>query len=348
MTPSLLVDITSYKDYFLVISGARANRVLTVLDKELRFIFEEEFAGVDMWEAGFHIDETASQVLITVTTSETFPLESTIYQGFNTLWYKLSETADGFRLDQIDQWERSDIKFIKSKPDGDERIWVCLRDLNAINQLGNKGKRTSFGIAKTSGLEIPEFKYVQSNEHNYLSQSFDFEVTASDILLSGIGRISHDVPTLVRISRNRKNMEFYEVGLPLKKLHNFRDTVIKRVDDRLYAYFWITSDEYCKKYRFEIYAVEINERLSQSTFIKALDADFAHPFHWNESGKVAFTIGQGESPCLVGRIGDKGAITDIEELQVARPVLITDSDEVVALIDNGNKGMITMPAGKHA
>ena len=348
MTPSLFVDMTSYKDYFLLISGAYGNRVLTVLDRELGIVSEHEFSGIEMWEEEFHIDEAASKVLISVTTSETFPIESKTYQGFHTLWYELNETVDGFQLNQIDQWERSDIKQIKSKPDGDERVWVCLRDLSALNQLGNRMPRTSFGIARTSGLEVPEFEYAQSNEHNYLSQNFDFEVTPSDILLSGIGTISHDVPTLLRISRDRKNMEFFEVDLPLKKLHNFRDTVIKRADDRLYAYFWITSDEYCKKYRFEIYAVDINERLSKSTFTKALEADFAHPFRWNNSGKVAFKVGMGESPCLLGRIGDKGVITDIEELEVARPVHLSDSDEVVALLDNGNKGMITMPAGRHA
>jgi hypothetical protein len=346
MTPSLLASITSYKDYFLVISGTYGDRVLTVLDRELGIVSELDFSGVQMWEEAFHIDEAASKVLISVTTSDTFPIESKTYQGFHTLWYELNETADGFQLDQIDQWERSDIKYIKSKPDGDERVWVCLRDLSALNQLGNWLPRTSIGIAYTTGLEVPEFKYAQSNEHNYLSQSFDFEVTASDILLSGIGRVSHDVPTLVRISRNRKNMEFLQVDLPLRKNHEFRDTVFKRVNGQLFAYFWIVATGSCKKYRFEIYAIEINDRLSQSTFIKALDADFAHPFRWNNSGKVAFNVGMGKSPCLVGRIGDKGVITDIEELEVARPVHISDSDEIVALLDDGDKGMITMPAGK--
>ena len=348
MTPSLFVDMTSYKDYFLLVSGTYGDRVLTVLDRELGIVSEHEFSGIEMWGEEFHLDEAATKVLISVTTTDTFPLESNTYQGFHTLWYELNETADGFQLNQIDQWERSDIKYIKSKPDGDERVWVCLRDLSTLNHLGNRMPRTSIGIAYTTGLEVPEFEYTQSNEHNYLSQSFDFEVTPSDILLSGIGTIAHDVPTLVRISRNRKNMEFLEVDLPLRRNHEFRDTVIKRVSGQLFAYFWIIATGSSKKYRFEIYAIEINDRLSQSTFIKALDADYAHPFHWNNSGKVAFRIGQGESPCLLGRIGDKGVITDIEELEVARPVHISDSDEVVALLDNGNKGMITMSAGKRA
>lgn len=337
MTPDLLANITTYKDYFLVISGAYGNRVLSILDRELKIVSEHYFTGIQMWEEDFHIDEKNSRILISVTITETFPLESKRYQGFNTLWYELDETSKGFQLKQIDKWEKSDIRSVKSKVFQGKRIWVCMRDLNFISQTGNKGQNEIIGIAQTSTLEIPKFEYSASIQHSYLSHNFDFEVTSTDILISGIGNYSNDAPTLIRINRSKKNMEFIELDIPLKKLHNFHATVLKKVNNQIFAYYWTTSSEYCKKYVFEIYSVKIKDKLYDSSFVKALDSDYAHSFNWNNNGKVAYRTDKGETPCLLGEIGDDGQIIKLKEFECAVPILINDSDIILGLIDERKK-----------
>lgn len=333
MKPDLLANITAYKDYFLVISGAYGNRVLTILDGDLRIVSEHDFTGIQMWGQDFHIDDVNSRILISVTTTERFQIDSKRYQGFNTLWYELTETSKGFQLQQIDTWQKSDIKCIKSKVFNGERIWTCIQDENFINEAGNKGRNEIIGIAQTSNLEIPRFDYSSSIQDSYLSQNFDFEVTSNDILISSIGNISNDTPTLIRINRLTKNLDFVELDIPLKKLHNFHDTVIKNVNNHMFAYFWITSSEYCKKYVFEIYTTKINDKLSDSSFVKALNSDYAHSFNWNNNGKVAYRTGKGETPCLFGEINENGQILELKKFENAVPILINDSDIILGLID---------------
>lgn len=338
MKPDLLANITTYKDYFLVISGAYGNRILSILDRELRIVSEHDFTGIQMWAEDFHIDETNSRILISVTITETFPLESKKYQGFNTLWYELTETSKGFQLQKIGKWEKSDIRSIKSKLFQGERIWVCMRDINFIKETGNKGRNEIIGIAQTSNLEIPKFDYSAIIQDSYLSHNFDFEITSTDILFSGIGNISNDTPTLIKINRSTKYINFLELDIPLKKLHNFHDTVIKKVNNQMFAFYWITSSEYCKKYVFEIYSAKISDEISDSTFVKALDSYYAHSFQWNNKGKVIYRTDKGETPCILGEIGDNGQIIKLNEFEIADPILINDSDLILGLI-NERKNM---------
>jgi len=109
MSPNLLVQTVKYKNYFLVISGIYGGRKLTVLDNQLNEISEYDFSGIQMWGEEFHIDEENSKILISVITTETFILESYKYQGYNTLWYELNENSDGFKLELVDKWNKSDI-----------------------------------------------------------------------------------------------------------------------------------------------------------------------------------------------------------------------------------------------
>lgn len=337
MTPYLLANISTFKDYYLVISGTYHNRILSILDKSLQIISEHEFIGVQMWGEDFHVDETNSKVLISVTTTETFPLESKSYQGFHTLWYELKEELNGFQFYQIDKWEKSDIRRIKSKVVDGQRIWLCFRDLNYINQTGKTGQQTVIGRATTSELIIPKFDYTAGFKHIYLSHNFDFEVSSSDILIAGISSLSNDIPTIIRINKNKKNVEFIELDIPLKKLHNFQDTRLVKKGNQMFAFFWITSSEYCKKYVFEIYSVKINNILSESIFNKALDSDYVHSFQWNKKCKVAFKIGTGETPCLLGEINELGEIIIVKEFETVAPVLLTDNDIIIATYDERKK-----------
>ncbi|WNB18686.1 hypothetical protein [Marivirga arenosa] len=333
MSPDLLVDTVKYKNYFLVISGIYGGRTLTVLDNQLQEISEHDFTGIQMWDEEFHIDEENSKILISVITTETFPLESKKYQGFNTLWYELKEKSGTFKLELIDKWEKSDIKGIKSKIHNGERTWVALRELNYISQTGNKGKNSFIGIAQSSQLEIPTFEYSVSNQHSHLSQNFDIELTDKDIFISGIGSIAKDTPTILRIARNRKNMEFIELDIPLKKLHNFNDTVIKKINNQLFAYFWTTSSEYCKKYVFEIFTVRVMKSLDESTFEKAIDSDYVHTFTWSKNG-VAYKTDKGSTPCRLGRIDTSGKIVQTEELETSHPELLTETGELIVAADD--------------
>ena len=86
MSPDLLVETVKYKNYFLVISGIYGGRILTVLDNQLNKVSEHDFSGIQMWDEEFHIDEESSKILISVTTTETFPLENKKYQGFPLSW----------------------------------------------------------------------------------------------------------------------------------------------------------------------------------------------------------------------------------------------------------------------
>lgn len=333
MSPDLLVDTIKYKNYFLVISGIYGGRTLSVLDEQLNKISEHEFSGIQMWEEEFHIDEENSKVLISVTTTETFPLESKKYQGYNTLWYELKETSQGFNLELIDKWEKSDIKAIKSKVHNGERTWVALRELNYISPTGNKGRSSLIGVAQNNQLDVPKFEFSASNQHSHLSQNLDIELTDNNIFVSGIGSIANDTPTILRIARDRKNMEFIELDIPLKKLHNFHDTVIKKINNQLFAYFWTTSSEYCKKYVFEIYTVRIMKCLAESTYEKAIDSDYVHTFAWSKTG-VAYKTEKGSTPCRLGKIDNNGKIVQTEELETSHPELLTETDELIVASDD--------------
>jgi len=336
MSPDLLVQTVKYKNYFLVISGIYGGRTLTVLDNQLNKVSEHDFSGIQMWDVEFHIDEENSKILISVITTETFPLESKKYQGFNTLWYELKEKSGAFDLELIDKWAKSDIKGIKSRTHNGERTWVALRELNYISQTGNKGKNSFIGIAQYTNLEVPKFEYSISNQHSHLSKNFDIELRNKNIFISGIGSISNDTPTILRISKDRKNMEFIELDIPLKKLHNFHDTVIKKIGKELFAYFWITSSEYCKKYTFELYSVNLQESLSDSTFLKAIESNYVHSFAWS-SGRVAYKTDKGSTPCKIGKIDETGKIIKLEELEVSHPKLLTDSGDLIATTDDRKK-----------
>ena len=336
MSPDLLVETVKYKNYFLVISGIYGGRTLTVLDNQLNKISEHDFSGIQMWDEEFHIDEESSKILISVITTETFPLESKKYQGFNTLWYELKEKSGAFDVELIDKWEKSDIKGIKSRIHNGERTWIALRELNYISQTGNKGKNSFIGIAQNINLEVPKFQYSVSNQHSQLSQNFDIELSDKDIFISGIGSISNDTPTILRIAKNRKNMEFIELDIPLKKLHNFHDTVIKKIGEELFAYFWITSSEYCKKHTFELYSVNLREPLSDSIFLKAIESDYVHSFAWSSSG-VAYKTDKGSTPCRIGKIDETGKIIELEELEISHPKLLTESGELIGTTDDRNQ-----------
>jgi len=336
MSPDLLVETVKYKNYFLVISGIYGGRTLTVLDNQLNKISEHDFSGIQMWDEEFHIDEENSKILISVITTETFPLESKTYQGYNTLWYELKEKSGAFDLELIDKWKKSDIKGIKSKIHNGERTWVALRELNYISQTGNKGKNSFIGIAQNTNLEVPNFEYSVSNQHSHLSQNFDIELSDKDIFISGIGSVANNTPTIFRIAKNRKNLEFIELDIPIKKLHNFHDTVIKKVGKELFAYFWITSSEYCKKYTFELYSVSLKESLLSSTFLKAIESDYVHSFAWSSNG-VAYKKDKGSTPCRVGKIDENGKIIELEELKISHPKLLTESGELIGTTDNRNQ-----------
>lgn len=328
MSPDLLVKTVKYKKYFLVISGIYDGRKLTVFDNQLNKINELDFDGIQMWAEEFHIDEEKSKILISVITTETFPLESKKYQG-----YELKEISGDFALVLVDKWEKSDIKGIKSKVHNGERTWVALRELNYISQTGNKGKNSFIGVAKSTNFEVPNFEYSVSNQHSHLSQNFDIELTEKNIFVSGIGSIANDTATILRLSRNRKNMEFIELDIPLKKLHNFHDSVIKKIGNQLLAYFWITSSEYCKKYTFELYSVNLKESLSDCTFLQAIKSDYVHSFAWSSNG-VAYKIGKGSTPCRLGNISESGEIIEFEELEIVHPQLLTESGELIGTTED--------------
>ncbi|MCB0669138.1 MAG: hypothetical protein KDC80_25115 [Saprospiraceae bacterium] len=286
-----------------------------------------------MWGEEFHIDEGSSKILISVITSETFPIESKTYQGYNTLWYELKETNQGFNMELIDKWNKSDIKAIRSKVHNGERIWVALRELNYISSSGNKGRSSFIGVAKNNQLEIPQFEFSNSNQHSHLSQNFDIELTDKEIFISGIGSVVNDTPTILRIAKDRKSMEFIELDIPLMKLHNFHDTVIKKIDNQFFAYFWTTSSEYCKKYTFEIFAVRLKQSLANSTYEKAFESDYIHSFTWSNNA-VAFKTNTGKTPCRLGKIDIHGRIVQTEELEISDPKLLTNEGEVIVLSDD--------------
>ena len=333
MSPNLLVQTVKYKNYFLVISGIYGGRKLTVLDNQLNEISEYDFSGIQMWGEEFHIDEENSKILISVITTETFILESYKYQGYNTLWYELNENSDGFKLELVDKWNKSDIKAIKSKVQNGVRTWVALREFNFVSQTRNKEKKSLIGIAENNKLEIPKFVFSESNQYSYLSQNFDIELTDKEIYISGIGSLANDTPTILRIVRNQKNMEFIELDIPLKKNHNFHNTVFRRINNRLIAYFWTTSNEYCKKYTFEVYSVMVNEPLSDSTYKKAIKSDYVHSFAWSNKA-VVYKTNKGSTVCRLGKIGKNGEIIELAKLEIVHPQLLTECGELIATNDD--------------
>ena len=343
MTTDLLTSIVGFKNYFLVVSGSSGQQTLTILDERLHQISEHEFSGIDIWTVDFHVDEGNSKVLLSVVTTETIKENKRRYQGYNTLWFELKESSAEFELTLLETWEKSNIKAFKSKWYSDRRVWISLRESTTFNSNGGKERVEHIGLASHKILGIPRFEYADDLQHTYLSHHMDFEINDDDIFISSIGTLSANVPTIIKINQSQQSIAFIKVDIPIKKRHQLHQTVLKRIDNELVAYFWITSSEYAKKYVFEIYAVKVDRNLPKSTFIKVLDSEYCHSFTWSDR-KVVYKTGEGSTPCKLGLISSNGKIIQIGEFEQSHPLLLTDSDLLIALSDDRKK-LITIEVG---
>lgn len=329
MKIDLISDSIKHNEYFVIMHGTYSGKKLSVLNNDLNLITEFPFEGIEVWDSNFHTLKTDSNILISITATGTYPLESKKYQGYSTLWFRLNLSDSNFSLDKIDEWDRSDIRAIKSKNIDGQLYWIGLRDLNFINQRGNIGRRTLIGFTETDKLEIPEFNFTEVMQHSHLYHDFDFTVHNKEITLSAIAEITNSVPTILRFSKDFKNQSFTKLEIPLRKLHNFLSTKIVSKEDKLLGYFWTSSSEQCKKYFFELYVAEINLDLKNSIVQKAIDEEYVHSFKWNNS-IVAYKVGDQSAPCKLGAISENGIIKEFLEIENSNPILLSNNNELIS------------------
>ena len=89
ISADLISHIIRFKNHYLFINGIYGGKTLSITNRELKITQEFEFEKIQMWGADFHLDEENNTCLISVVTTETYPLESRTYQGFSTHWYRL-------------------------------------------------------------------------------------------------------------------------------------------------------------------------------------------------------------------------------------------------------------------
>lgn len=339
MTPDLISNVAKYKDYYLFISGIYGNKVLSILDKELNILSEHKFEGISIWGADFHIDDNKSKILISVITTDIFPIENSTYQGFNTLWYEVEECNQDFRLILVETLEKSNITRIKSKVIKGVWYWVALRQMHFItHKKGIQSYRCilSFNISDNI-LDIPKF----NNAHGLnraIDTNFDFTFIENSYYLSTIGKHGGDTPTLLRINQEKRYVELIELDIPLKKLHDFESTKLINIHGKLYSYFWISSQEHCKKYQFEMYKVDINrDSLMQCHFNRVIDSESVHEVVWSDYNIVSYKKNYNENKKYIAEVSSTGELTEITLFEGWFPIFIEDNGNIICLNEKRDK-----------
>ncbi len=278
------------KDYYLFISGIRNSKKLSITDRKLNLIEEFEFENINVWGVNFHLDKVSNSCLITVTTTETYPLESKSYQGYSTHWFQLIFENGLFKFDLIETWTKSDLRVVKSYCQNGTRYWVGLRQLNFIYQTGNTGESTVICYEKTNEhLSIPIFKKAIFTSKT-IGAKFDFIVNSNNIFLVGICNYGQDRVIILKLSETGDTVLINELNIPLKKLHHFEGAKIIEKENVAFAYFWTTCTEQTSKYQFEIYKTgNILDNFLDKTINKAIDKDNVINFIWNGSQSLSIS-----------------------------------------------------------
>jgi hypothetical protein len=330
MIPHLITKIAAYKEYYLFISGYSSNCLLSIVDKDLNLLSEHQFEGISLWGADFHIDEDSSMVIISVVTTEIFPIENKSYQGFNTLWYALEESKLGFCLRLIERIEKSNITRIQSKIINAKHHWVALRQMHFItHKNGIQGYRCILGFENSNNIQnIPKFKSAQGLSRP-IDTNFDFTFVDNNYYLSIIGKHGGEVPTILRINNEKKYLEIIELEIPIKKLHNFESTKLLNINDNLYAYFWIGSQERCKKFRFEMYKVDVGkESLMQCSYKHVINSESVREVIWNKPDLVAYKK-EDHDRSYIAQLKNNGDIEEIRCLENWNPVYFGKNNDII-------------------
>jgi hypothetical protein len=338
MSPDLISNVTKYKDNYLIISGVYGDKTLSILDKELNTLSEHKFEGISMWGADFHIDENNLKILISVITTDTFPIETINYQGFNTLWYEVVDCKEGFRLTLIETLGKSNITRVQSKFIDGKRYWVALRQMHFITHTGVKTYRSILNFAISENLEaIPKF----GNPYGLnraIDSNFDFTYIDNNYYLSIIGKHGGDVPTILRINRINRYIEYIELDIPLKKLHDFESTKLLNIEGKLYSYFWINSQERSKTYKFEMYKVDINRNsLMQCSFKRIIDSNFVHEVVWSDYNRVSYKKVYNENKKYIAEATNTGELTEIAFYEGWFPIFFADNNNIICLNEKRDK-----------
>ncbi len=316
MTPDLISHIEQFNNHYLIISGYSGNYTLSILDKTLKIITEFSFDNVDIWNANFHIDE--NKVLISIATTETFKNEKNKYQGFNTLWYEvyfkksiLSKNKIVFQ--HIETWPQSDFTSIKSYCDKNVRYWIGLKQ----NKKKFKERRTFINLATTSDLkQLPKLNK-SILVHNSTKHKFDFIVSEENLFIS----IISENCTLIKTNSKGENIQLQELNIPLKKLHEYADCRLVEIDTKIFSYFWTTSQEYSKKYQFELFGTEnLKENVYSDKISKLIDSDFVHSVTWNKPKIVGYKKVSEESKKYYSEINENGKLVNEKIIENVTPI----------------------------
>ncbi|MBU2994919.1 hypothetical protein KO500_00640 [Cellulophaga baltica] len=316
MTLNLISHIEQFNNHYLIISGYSGNYTLSVLDKTLKIITEFSFDNVDIWNANFHIDE--NKVLISIATTETFKNENTKYQGFNTLWYEvyfkksiLSKQKIIFQ--HIETWTQSDFTSIKSYRDKNLRYWVGLKQ----NKKKFKERRTFMNFATTSDLkQLPQLNK-PILVHNSAKHKFDFIVSEENLFIS----IISEKCTLIKTNSKGENIQLQELNIPLKKLHEYADCRLVEIENKVFSYFWTTSQEYSKKYQFELFGTEnLKDNFYSGKILKLIDSDFVHSVTWNKPEIVSYKKVFEESKKYYSEINENGKLINEKIIENVTPI----------------------------
>jgi hypothetical protein len=338
METNLISHIAKYKDYYLFISGIYSDKTLSVLDKELNILSEHKFDGITMWGADFHIDEDRTKILISVVTTDVFPIENSTYQGFNTLWYEVVGCGHDSKLLLKETLEKSNITRIQSKLIDGIRYWVALRQMHFITHTGVKTYRSILNFAISDDLlAIPKFGDAHGL-NRAVDSNFDFTFVDNNYYLSLIGKHGGEVPTILRINRIYRYIEYIELNIPLKKLHDFESTKLLNIDGKLYCYFWINSQERCKTYKFEMYKVDIDRNsLFQCSFKRIIDSNFVHEITWNENNRVGYKKVFNENKKYIAEVSSEGELNEISFFESWFPIFFGDHGNIICINEKRDK-----------
>lgn len=336
ISTDLISHIIKFKNYYLFISGIYGGKTLSITNRELEIVQEFKFEKIEMWGVEFHLDEENNSCLISVITSETYPIESRTYQGYSTHWYRLVLKYNQFEFELVDKWGKSDLRTIKSYLKNGIRHWIGLRQLNYIYQSGGVGDRTviCYENSKVS-IKVPELKKAIFTSKS-IDPSFDFISFDNEILITGICR--GDRATILKLTDSGNTVQINELDVPLKKLHHYDGSKIIQRGQKVFAYFWTTSHEASKKYQFEMYRTfDLVENCLNKNLKKVVESDFVHSIGWCENDFVSYKKIWQESKKYIAQINDDGDFYNEKVLQGWLPIAFGYEGDLICIQIDGKE-----------
>lgn len=333
MTSNLISHIEQFNNHYLIISGYSGNYTLSILDRELGIVTEFSFDKVDIWGADFHID--SDRALISIVTTETFKEEDSRYQGFNTLWYELYFKKSIFSTPKIvfkfiEIWKQSDFRSIKSCTEKDVRYWIGLKQ----NKKKFNKRQTFLHFEKTHDLErTPKLKQ-SILTHKSIDSKFDFIVFNSEVFLSAMT----DKCTTIKFNSSGEKIQIQELEVPLKKLHEYANCRVVGIENKVFSYFWTTSQEYSKKYQFELFGTEnLNRDSFSNKTSKLIDSDFIHSVTWNNPEIVAYKKVYEEPKKYYSEISQNGTLVNEKVIENITPIHFGFDNDLICISSDKKK-----------